>query len=173
MIRKTLIILSLIGLLLSLGLWGVSYLNLFYLGTQNNLNTWDGYIVYDYRSTLGPIPLAETGWSLGAFDPRTIDGNKARRESQETFLGQTMLWPRFMFSKPIIMVAVPLWMPTFLFASLGFAFLYLPSLRRRKRKKLGLCLKCGYDLRGSEDRCPECGEGATVRHQGVEGGEDV
>ncbi len=34
----------------------------------------------------------------------------------------------------------------------------LPILRRRKRKKLGLCIKCGYDLRGSKDRCSECGE---------------
>ena len=42
-----------------------------------------------------------------------------------------------------------------------------PILHRRKCKKLGLCLKCGYDLRGSKDICPECGEefGST----GVEG----
>jgi hypothetical protein len=33
------------------------------------------------------------------------------------------------------------------------------ALLIRRRRKHGLCLNCGYDLRHSLDRCPECGLG--------------
>jgi len=36
-----------------------------------------------------------------------------------------------------------------------------PHERMVRRRKAGLCLNCGYDLRGGSNRCPECGVACT------------
>jgi hypothetical protein len=57
---------------------------------------------------------------------------------------------------------IRLWLVVLLFAA-------IPSVRavrfsqrwRRARRATGLCRQCGYDLRATPDRCPECG---AMRH---------
>jgi hypothetical protein len=48
-----------------------------------------------------------------------------------------------------------------LFAGPSVTLLFLLTRRahvRADRILKGLCLKCGYDMRASPERCPECGE---------------
>ena len=144
MLRKTLTILSLLGLLLSVGLWGVSYWRVDYQGR------------YALTLTHGCLVLGKwweaymKGWSHSGFSSIATTWIPSWSFKSEHGLGYYHAWH----------LVIPLWMPTLL-CVIATGFLCIPPIRqhcRRKRKKLGLCVKCGYDLRGSKDRCPECGE---------------
>jgi hypothetical protein len=56
------------------------------------------------------------------------------------------IWPAI-----LALLVLPMW-------SLGH-FLY--AHRAKARRKQGLCATCGYDLRSTPDRCPECGNAPT------------
>lgn len=64
------------------------------------------------------------------------------------------LWPGFAINSLVFGCA------------LGLVFAFGSALRRKRRRRRGLCEHCGYDLRGrrdAHDRCPECGAIASLR----------
>ena len=48
--------------------------------------------------------------------------------------------------------------------AVGFAMVVAAVRRafRQRRARMGLCEVCGYDLRGSPERCPECGSAEAL-----------
>ena len=63
----------------------------------------------------------------------------------------------YYYNQRFLCVSVPHWSLAVTFATIGG--LMLRSQRPAKRRA-GYCTTCGYDLRASKDRCPECGTAA-------------
>jgi hypothetical protein len=57
-------------------------------------------------------------------------------------------------------IYVPHWAVVLLTGVLPVTWL-VRTLRARRRLRCGLCPSCGYDLRATPGRCPECGEAAA------------
>ena len=52
---------------------------------------------------------------------------------------------------------LPLYLPLVVFSIVPWGLWVWHSNRRLERRGRGECENCGYDLRGSKERCPECG----------------
>ena len=156
MIRKTLTILSLLGLLLSATLWGVSYVSVavYRVALPWHLCAWaDRGSLEISNSKLSQDIIPTLGISNGIMWEY---GARLR-----TLTIRWRWWPNYWSdNQTFSRMYIPLYLPVLLFG-VWPAWLLLPFRRRRKRKKLGLCLKCAYDLRGSNERCPECGRQFT------------
>ena len=139
MLRRTLTTLSLIGLLLSVGLWGVSYFSVSYFLNDSRWGCDEGALDWYRQGSLWSGAWSDDGWHYGV-----------------NYMGRGWM-PSIHFGHfGMRHVYMPLWVPLLMSGILP-AYALLPIHRRRKRKKLGLCLTCGYNLKGlTEPRCPEC-----------------
>ena len=61
-------------------------------------------------------------------------------------------------------VDAPWWL-LFVLSCTPLATWFAIQQRRRRRISNRLCHKCGYDLRATPDRCPECGTARTAEQQ--------
>jgi hypothetical protein len=82
-----------------------------------------------------------TGWGL----PRT----RRLQGGRPGALGFSTTITRVPYGTLAVLLAIP--------AAVRAAVVSALWVRRRRRARGGLCLTCGYDLRNSPERCPECG----------------
>jgi hypothetical protein len=117
---------------------------------------WDATFATDLRATRdwGVHAFSNFDWDLGVIgwnDYRsgvaTMSGSQSTRRSRKPttipVVGHQSVGIRWWF----LMVM----------AGLPAAHHYVRVLRMRWRPAPGVCRKCGYDLRATPDRCPECG----------------
>jgi hypothetical protein len=118
----------------------------------------------DYTVASSKVKL---GWQHVTYDTSpmdTLESIATLRPSNRSFLFHgfgyiTNQAPSA--ASPHLAIGVPHWFLVLLFAILPL--LRLRSiLRTRRQNRIGLCQHCGYDLRATPDRCPECGHVPTT-----------
>ena len=89
--------------------------------------------------------------------------NYAHDAPLDAIFGSTPLSPRLEFleiqiarTPTTLRIWLPYWLPVLLFLPLPLWY-FARALHHRRRIAHNLCLMCGYDLRATPDRCPECG----------------
>lgn len=107
-------------------------------------------------------PVDRMIWRLSSQRPYDLDGQWLRWSTEKRTLLGIITWGRSSSgpaSSPTsdsLTVMVPYW----LLAMITFAlpgWITAKRLLARRKPMPGLCPVCGYDLRATPDRCPECG----------------
>jgi hypothetical protein len=114
----------------------------------------------------GPVPSSDTDWVWERLPPASLIA-----QSAIAFPGGSSPFPGFYFhldptgdfGGACFLLPIPFVVFLFLFLPLAELMLLRRRRRRKRRAAAGLCVRCGYDLRGTPDRCPECGAVPTTK----------
>jgi hypothetical protein len=140
-VLNALILLSLVLCLATLTIWFITglYLELSHGGRRYRAASVNGYLSVEVRPD-GPLNSHSLGvddWGLVVVMPIQTDAGRG------------------------VVVAVPLWQLTIALAAPPLVWLG-HRWRRVRQQQRGHCPVCGYDLRATPERCPECGTVTTV-----------
>jgi hypothetical protein len=133
-----------------------------------------GYIVCSLRGRIGAVersftfdePRARCESYRVANAPGGAIAVAEEQPGSRRFLGLcagagTMPW-----SGRARWLIVPYWAPAAGAWAAMIPLAVLHRLRRRRLARAGRCIRCGYDLRASPGRCPECGASAAAAATG-------
>jgi len=97
----------------------------------------------------------KAGWRFFSYPlgPGTLEWNWWRYESNGAGVGRGRLMGSFDRAYKIEVAMGPLIVLT----AITPAWWIWTALRRRNKRMPGYCRVCGYDLRATPERCPECG----------------
>jgi hypothetical protein len=117
------------------------------------MKTWPPTVsMYDPEPDLvvQSVERSNVRFSIGRFDDRSLLGFAKGHWDAYIGLGRDGGKTHGTY------LAIPIW-----FLLLAFGFMpgraVVKRLRERRHARVGMCRVCGYDLRASPDRCPECG----------------
>ena len=157
MLRKTLTILSLIGLILGVVLWGVSYFTL--------------HFRTPVRGTLLVGMLHRGSIQLQCIGPsRYWYGNRRAELWFEGFGGYTAWRPHVATAKDYLMLIVPLWIPTLLSSALFLSWVAgrPPESRPRRGSALGILRGDTSDQQDrGDDWAVHCSGSTLTREQSI------
>ena len=113
----------------------------------------------DYRWG-GQIILCRGNVAVFMYPPPGPDAESYLCYTFRTSWARSLELPLFEWNPPNetgwSSITVTLWFPLVLLGAYPTIAFIRGPLRRYRRRRRGLCLTCGYDLRGSAGRCPEC-----------------
>ena len=113
-------------------------------------------------ATFGAFTFRDSGPT--GSDNRIQAGIAAHRHGERSWFARNDV--RALGNSGIVMTfraaGAPAWALALLLAAPP-ALIVRRWLKRRRDARRGLCLRCGYDLRATPGRCPECGADALAR----------